>query len=43
MGKDEVSVKKRRKLNTAATSDAPKQPPVDVYKVRILKQITIIL
>ncbi|KAI8436874.1 hypothetical protein MSG28_010324 [Choristoneura fumiferana] len=32
MGKDEVSVKKRRKLNTAATSDTTKQPPVDVYK-----------
>ncbi|XP_060803113.1 THO complex subunit 5 homolog [Amyelois transitella] len=32
MGKDEVSTKKRRKLNTTTSSDITKQAPVDVYK-----------
>ncbi|XP_053609992.1 THO complex subunit 5 homolog [Plodia interpunctella] len=32
MGKDEVSTKKRRKLNTSSSSDTTKQAPVDVYK-----------
>ncbi|XP_049873213.1 THO complex subunit 5 homolog [Pectinophora gossypiella] len=32
MGKDEVSTKKRRKLNTTSSSDTPKQVPADVYK-----------
>ncbi|XP_047990976.1 THO complex subunit 5 homolog isoform X2 [Leguminivora glycinivorella] len=32
MGKDEVSVKKRRKLNTSVSTDSSKQSPGDVYK-----------
>ncbi|XP_072949391.1 THO complex subunit 5 homolog [Epargyreus clarus] len=32
MGKEDVSTKKRRKLNTSTSNDNPKQAPVDVYK-----------
>ncbi|XP_075978025.1 THO complex subunit 5 [Anticarsia gemmatalis] len=32
MGKEDVSAKKRRKINTSTSSDTPKQAPVDVYK-----------
>ena len=36
MGKEDVSAKKRRKINTTATIETSKQVPVDIYKVRIL-------
>lgn len=36
MGKEDVSAKKRRKINTSTASETSKQVPVDVYKVIIL-------
>lgn len=33
MGKDDVTVKKRRKLNSSASAEAPKPVLKDVYKV----------
>ncbi|KAH9629461.1 hypothetical protein HF086_015791 [Spodoptera exigua] len=32
MGKEDVSAKKRRKINTSSSSDTSKQVPVDIYK-----------
>lgn len=42
MGKDDVSVKKRRKLHSSTSTETPKQIPVDVYKVIMNKVIMII-
>lgn len=36
MGKEDVSAKKRRKINTSSSSDTSKPVPVDIYKVNIL-------
>lgn len=36
MGKDEVAVKKRRKLTTTTVVETPKPVTVDVYKVSFL-------
>lgn len=36
MGKDDVSTKKRRKLNSTPSVEASKLSPADVYKVRII-------